>query len=267
MKKLFISADIEGISSTTKWTDTIPAERDYPRHAQQMTQEVLTACRAAIEMGFEDILVRDGHGPATNIDIFQFPEQVRFVRGWEGHPYEMVQGIDEGVDAAAFIGYHSEAGSDGSPMSHTMTLKTNGVFINDIPASEFMISSWAAAYAGVPTVYLAGDRKLCETSKSRMPWLVTTAVKEGHGDSTLSVSPKKAVAMIEADLKKALAADDYRACMPKLPESFDVKVRYRDHVQARKYSYFPGMTQLDEHTVMFHEEDYFEVLRKMIFVL
>ena len=268
MKKLFISADIEGISSTTKWTDTIPAERDYPKHAEQMSEEVLAACEAALEMGFEDILVNDAHGPGTNIDIFRFPKQVRFVRGWEGHPMEMVQGIDhDPFDAAAFIGYHSESGSMGNPMSHTLTLKNNGVTINGLPGSEFLIYSWAAASVGVPTVYPSGDRALCEWSKQQMPHLTTTAVKEGFGGSTLSVSPKNAVSMIHQDMKTALGRENFSECLVSLPDQFDVEVRYRDHTDARRLSYFPRVTQKDNLTLCFSSRDYFEVLRTLLFIL
>ena len=38
-----------------------------------------------------------------------------------------------------FIGYHSEAGSTGNPLSHTMSGKTQHVIINGTYASEFYI--------------------------------------------------------------------------------------------------------------------------------
>ena len=65
------------------------------------------------------ILVRDAHDTGTNLDARALPACAELIRGWSGHPYCMVEGIDSSFDAALFIGYHSAAGRDGNPLSHT----------------------------------------------------------------------------------------------------------------------------------------------------
>lgn len=45
----------------------------YEAACQQMTLEVAAACRAAMELGYE-VVVKDGHGDALNIDITQLPK-------------------------------------------------------------------------------------------------------------------------------------------------------------------------------------------------
>lgn len=47
-----------------------------------MTLEVSAACEAAIEMGF-DVVVKDGHGNARNIDMWGLPKGVSLIRGLE----------------------------------------------------------------------------------------------------------------------------------------------------------------------------------------
>ena len=81
----------------------------------------------------------------------------------------MVEGIDSSFDAALFLGYHSECGCPGNPLSHTVSGRPQHLTINGEKISEFWLYSRAAAREGVPTVYLNGDRALCESSKARDP--------------------------------------------------------------------------------------------------
>ena len=124
--KIFISADIEGVATTTLWPETEKGSEDYRLHAQQMTMEVIAACEAASEAGASEIVVRDAHEDGNNLDIWKLPENVTLIRGWSGHPYSMVYGIDPSFDAAIFIGYHSAASSEGNPLSHTESLNQIG---------------------------------------------------------------------------------------------------------------------------------------------
>lgn len=98
--KIFISADIEGVATTTLWPETEKGSEDYRLHAQQMTMEVIAACEAASEAGASEIVVRDAHEDGNNLDIWKLPENVTLIRGWSGHPYSMVYGIDPSFDAA-----------------------------------------------------------------------------------------------------------------------------------------------------------------------
>lgn len=143
--KIFISADIEGVATTTLWPETEKGSEDYRLHAQQMTMEVIAACEAASEAGASEIVVRDAHEDGNNLDIWKLPENVTLLRGWSGHPYSMVYGIDPSFDAAIFIGYHSAASSEGNPLSHTESLNPLSVKLNGALASEFLLYSYATA--------------------------------------------------------------------------------------------------------------------------
>ena len=43
------------------------------------------------------VVVRDGHGDASNIDPLRMPDYVTLIRGKSGHPYNMMYGIDENL--------------------------------------------------------------------------------------------------------------------------------------------------------------------------
>ena len=264
--KVFISADIEGIAATTRWEELDVAGSAYAACAKRMTEEVVAACEGAIAAGATEIWVKDAHSRGTNIDVSMLPEEVTIVRGWDGHPYMMVQGIDSSFDAAMFIGYHSEAGSPGNPLCHTMSTDPQHVFINGKPCSEFMIYSFCAAYEHVPTVFLSGDRALCEQGKALYPWLITAAVKEGRGRSTVAMAPKRSCRVIREGVQEALSKDlsGYKF---ELPKHFVAEIEYKDHNNAAALAYFPGVERVDAHTLRFEENDWFETARKLKFLL
>lgn len=51
MKKLFISADLEGVSGVSSWEETRYGGPGYDAACRQLTREVAAACRAAQELG------------------------------------------------------------------------------------------------------------------------------------------------------------------------------------------------------------------------
>jgi len=264
--KVFISADMEGITGTTNWEECDQKSPFYARFAEQMTKEVVAACEGAIAAGATEIVVKDAHNSATNIDITQLPTNVKLIKGWSGHPYSMVDGIDASFDAVLFIGYHSAAGIPGNPLSHTMTGNPWQIKINGEYASEFMIYSYAATREGVPTVFLSGDASLCQSAIQQHPQIVTVPVKEGFGGTTINFAPSQTLTQIREKTELALKGD-LKSCKIDLPRHFDVEVTYKEHVFATRKSFYPGAEKVSAQTIKFSTEDYFEVLRLFAFVL
>jgi D-amino peptidase len=247
--KVFISVDIEGITGVTAWSETELGNNDYIQFAEQMTKETIAACEGAIAMGAKEILIKDAHDSARNIDITKIPKCAKLSRGWTSTPDSMVAGLDETFDAAIFIGYHSGAGYDGSPLAHTMNTDNNYMKVNGELASEFVINSYLAANYGVPVVFLSGDKMLCETAKKFNKNIETVAVKEGVGGATISMNPELSCELIREGVKNALK--HISACKIDIPEKFEVEVNYKEHNRAKRASYFPGVTQTGPHTVTY----------------
>ena len=265
--KVFISADIEGVTTTTVWDDTDPAHASYPLHAKQMTDEVLACIQGAKDAGAKEIVVKDAHGiVGSNIDPTRMPSGVTLLRNWAGHPYSMAEGIDGSFDAALFIGYHSPAGRAGNPMSHTMSGNLVYIKLNDVLASEFMLYSYACALEGVPTVFLSGDKTLCDDSKDLHPKLVTCAVKDGIGSMTVSYSTEDTLAKIKELAKEALS-QNIEDALVKLPSHFSLEICYKEHMRAEEASWFPGVERKSDNTVTFESDDYFDILRTVKWIV
>ncbi|GAB6106829.1 M55 family metallopeptidase [Fusibacter bizertensis] len=194
--KVFISADMEGVTGTTLWDECNQAHPTYTQFAIQMTDEVLAACEGAIAAGATEIVIKDAHNTGTNLDLSRLPECASVIRNWSGHPYSMVDGIDATFDAVMFVGYHSSAGSNDNPLAHTMTGNAKSIKLNGDFASEFLLYSYAAALEGVPTVFVSGDDGLCQQAHQIHPCLKSVAVKKGNGGSTINISSKKAIKLI-----------------------------------------------------------------------
>ena len=128
-KKVFISADIEGVNNVLTWDETELDKPEYPRYRKLMTQEVKAACEAAHNLGYE-VFVKDAHDSARNLLVEDLPEYVTLHRGWQGCPASMMAGLDESFSAVIYIGYHSAANTNGNPLSHTMTTRVNHIKIN-----------------------------------------------------------------------------------------------------------------------------------------
>lgn len=264
--KIYISADIEGVTGCTHWDETEVGGHGYEYYARQMTLEVAAACKGANKAGAKEIFVKDAHSSGRNIDHGLLPRNTKLIRAWSGGIYSMVQELDESFDAVLFIGYHSAASKDTNPLAHTMTTSLDYLKINGKIASEFLIHSYIAAYLKVPVVFLSGDKGLCDQVKRINENISTVAVKEGIGNSTINIHPDLALDLIEKEVEAALRKD-LTKCLIELPQEFLIEIRYKNHKDAYKSSTFPGASRLDEHRVKFSSKDYIEVLRMMNFLV
>ena len=191
---------------------------------------------------------------------------MRLLRGWTQGPESMMSGIDETFDAVIFIGYHSGAGYNGNPLSHTMHVdKAIYIKINGELVSEFTINAYIAAHYGVPVVFLSGDEMLCEQSKDLIPEIETVGVKKGIGDATLNMNPKYACESIKTGVKKGFEKTE--ACrLDNLKES-TLEIRFREHKDAYKAKYYPGASVVDDYSVKYKVKDIKELVTTMMFIL
>jgi D-amino peptidase len=263
--KVYISVDIEGITGVTDWSETELGNSDYEQFALQMTKETVAACEGAIAMGADEIFVKDAHDSARNIDITKLPRCVKLSRGWTNSPESMMAGIDETFDAAICIGYHAGAGYDGSPLSHTMRTNNNYMMVNGEMASEFVLNSYAAANYGVPVVFVSGDKMLCETAKQFNNGIETVAVKEGVGGATISINPDYACELIREGVKNSLK--HIEKCKINIPEKFQVEISYKEHMDAKRASYYPGVTKISSRVVQYTAKDINEFMTTRMFIL
>jgi D-amino peptidase len=267
--KIYISSDLEGTTGIVDWEETNIDQQSNRYFSEQMTREVAAACEGAIEGGACEVIVKDAHDSARNINPAKLPDKTKLIRGWMRNPLSMMGGIDETFDGVAFTGYHSAAGTNGNPLAHTMNRNNMYVKINGEYASEFLINSYIAAYYKVPVLFLSGDKLLCESATKLTKNIRTVAVSEGVGNASISINPFEAVEKIKTELQEAVlaASIDKQKFMIELPESFKVEVCFKEHFQAYKGGFYPKAKHVGHNIVQFEAQDYMDVLRFFHFVL
>lgn len=264
MKKYLISADIEGISGIFKWSQTERNDDGYAYYQERMNKEVNAVCEALLEAGDVEITVVDGHGDGLNIAIEQLPLGVTLLKGFNYHPQGMLFGIDETFDGVFFIGYHSKATANGHPLAHTLSTDLLSISINDKFVSEADINLYTAAYFTVPVLFLSGDLALTQEINEAYPWIETVSTHEGIGNAVKHVHPDIIINEMKEAAKKAMNSSTPKPY--KLPDNFVVDLTYKNHTNAYKYSFYPGMKQISGHTLRFETKDYYEVLRMLTLV-
>ncbi len=265
--KVFLSADMEGTCGIVSWPETErSAPMDYSAMQKQMTREVAAACRGALAAGAEEVLVKDAHDSARNIDPAGLPRGIRMNRAWSGDLLSMMSGLDqEPFGAVFFTGYHAWAGSPGNPLSHTMNGRNNRVSLNGVWCSEFLINAYTAGYFGVPVALVTGDDALCGFARELIPAITTVPVNFGRGGGTTSLHPDEAVERIEEAAKQAVARAEQ--CAVPMPEHFHMEIEFIKHHMAYSKSFYPGATLKDDKFVCFDTDDWYEMLRFCHFVL
>lgn len=266
--KIFISADIEGCTGLSFTAETHKTEAVYQRYADQMTTEVVAVCEAAHAAGATAIVVKDGHGDASNINPLSMPEYVTLIRGKSGHPYNMMFGLDETFDGVFFLGYHAAAGNPEFAISHTSTGNSQYIRLNGRYMSEFMLNTYTASSLGVPVLFLSGDEAICRDATDLAPHIMTAKTKHGVGGATFcepwSVSKTR---IREAAITAIERVKKSSAPITPLPEEFIYEVTYKDWKKAYQMAFYPGMERVDRFTNRLVSKNWMEIITAHSFVV
>ena len=266
-KKVFMSIDIEGINGIVNWDETEPEYARYAEFKEELQREVNAACNGAIKAGATEILIKDAHDTARNLNITDLPECAKLLRGWEGGIASMMAGLDKSFDCVMYVGYHSPSRSDGNSLSHTMnTSRIHHVKINGEIASEFYINSLYASYLGVPVAFLSGDENLTKLVKKENENIETVASKTGFHNAVVSKNPRVTWKEIEEGAEKALNKCSDKNLV-KLPKEFDIEIEYVKPSIAYSASFFPGCKYVNPNRLLYSSNDYYECAVMFKFVV
>ena len=190
---------------------------------------------------------------------------MRIVRGWSGHPDEMMFGIDAGFAAAIYTGYHSKAGAEGNPLAHTSNLRISRLLLNGEVASEFTFNALCAAGYGVPSVFLAGDAGICAEARAMVPGLATVETLDGRGRAATSISPAWSRRLIREGVAAALSGD-FAQALPATADRYEVVIEFSTPTEAYRAAWYPGARAHGPRAVAFEHRDFSEILRALLFL-
>ena len=205
--KVFISADMEGISGVATISDIEPGKPEYGPARGRMAGDVNAAVAGALAGGAREVVVFDAHAGGENLDPGALHEGARLIRGQPAPA--MIGGVDETFDAVFLVGYHARVGTAGAVMDHTMTGKYYRIVVNGREMGELGLAAACAGSFGVPVVLVTGDDKLAAEAAELLPDTASVVVKEGISRTeALCLHPAKAQELIRAAAEAALGRLD-----------------------------------------------------------
>lgn len=262
--RVFISADIEGVTGVVTWGQAggpASAHYDWAFARRMMTHDVNAAIRGARAAGATDILVKDSHGSSKNLLIDELEPGIELISGVLPHVDGMVTGIDDTFDAAMLVGYHGRAGTQAGVMEHTISGGVHRMWINDLEAGEIGLSAATAGSYGVPLVFVSSDDKGCAEAEALLPDVTTACVKTGYGRYLARLKhPSVTGPLIEQASRKAVESSAQRK--PWCPaEPVTVKIEFNSTDLADAASLLNGWSRLDGYTIEHTGEDWRSVHR------
>ena len=268
--RIHIISDMEGVAGIVK-TDQINATKPMFEEGRRLyTEEMNAAIRGAKAGGATEIVVMDCHGAGEGYSFNSLiPEDLEpeceFVvqDEWTGY----TDFLEQGCDAALFVGMHARAGTADGVLNHTVSgvdwqnLWFNGTLVGETGINAALCGTW-----GCPVLLVTGDRAVCREGRELLgDGLTTVEVKEGLGaQAGRMLSPKRARELIEDGAKRALA--DLKAVSPYYPgKPCEIKVEYKGTTPPRRLRFQPGVDRLDDRTIVSHAEDWWTAWKQFFF--
>src|SRR3954454_11066022 len=201
---------MEGVAGITNWDQVTGGKSLYEEGRKLYTAEINAAVRGARTAGATEIVVMDCHGAGEEWTFNSLiPDKLD--RGCEyvvqNDWTEYTELLEQGCDAALFVGMHAKAGTLDGVLSHTVSgqawreLKFNGVSVGETGINAALCGQWDC-----PVVLVTGDEAVCREGTELLgSGLTTVAVKKGLGSYSARQFPAlKARELIEDGAKKAL---------------------------------------------------------------
>jgi D-amino peptidase len=268
--RVHIISDIEGCAGIVKWSQTGGDSPLYQEGRRLYTEEINAAVRGAKSAGATEIVVMDCHGAGGDYTFNSLlPELLdpdcEFVVQNEWTEY--TEFLEEGCDAALFVGMHAMAGTPDGVMSHTVSgqawqsLKFNGTLVGETGINAALCGQW-----NCPVLLVTGDRATCREATTLLGGGVTTVeVKVGIGRfSARSLPALKARALIEDAAKRALA--DLKAVPPYDPgKPCEIEIAFTSPDRVVEYRNRRNVDQIGPLTLLARGDDWWDAWSSFYF--
>jgi len=266
-RKIYISADMEGVAGAVTGEQLGPGGFEYQRFREFFTDEVLAAIAGARRAGATEILVSDSHGNGQNLLIERLPDDVRVIRSWP-RPLMMMQGIDASFDGAIFIGYHASTTNMRGVRAHTMSsANLTAVRLNGVEMNEAGINAAIAGHFRVPVIMVSGDDAAVAETRSLLGDVEGAIVKNAISfHSTDTLTPIATQRMIDTKVEAAVQRiAEFKPYEPEPP--FTLEVSLKNYRPAELLAYLPMVERVDAHTIRYVGKDMLEIAKFLEFML
>jgi D-amino peptidase len=248
--RVHVISDIEGVSGVVKSEQGDGGEPLFEEARRLYTEEINAAIRGAFAGGATEVVVMDCHGAGKGWTFNSLlPELLDPRCEWvvQNEWTEYTGFLEEGCDAALFVGMHARAGVADGVINHTISgSEIYELRFNGTPVGETGINAALCGMFDCPVLLVTGDDAVCREARELLgDGLTTVAVKQGLGRfSARNIAPQRAREMIENGAKRALA--DVRAVAPYDPGrpcTIEVQLMGSNHTEPYRHRH--GVEILD----------------------
>ena len=264
--KVYISADMEGVTGVVSGDQLSPAGFEYGRFREFMTAEVLAAIQGARAAGATEIVVSDSHGNGENLLIERLPADVTVIRSWP-RPLMMMQGIDSTFDAVLFIGYHSATTNMQGVRAHTISsARLTALELNGRPMAESGINAAIAGHFGVPIVMISGDDAAVGEARALLGDVEGAVVKRAISfHSAATMTPEAGQTLIREKAKAALLRRaTFKPYVLNAPIRLDIT--FKSYRPPELLAYLPIVERITAHAIRFTGRTMLEISKFIEFV-
>jgi D-amino peptidase len=266
-RKLYISADMEGVVGAVTGDQLGPSGFEYGRFREFMTREVLAVIRGARAEGVTEFVISDSHGNGENLLLELLPEDVTVVRSWP-RPLGMMEGIDSTFAAAVFVGYHAGTTNPRGVRAHSFSsARLADVRLNGQSVPEGGFNAAIAGHFGVPVILVTGDDAAVEEVRHVVGDIEGAVVKWAisfHAARTLT--PEASYRLIEEKTRAALRRlASFQPVRLTTPVTLDV--RFKNYRPSEMLAWLPIVERTDAHSVRYVGRDILDVSRFFRFMM
>jgi D-amino peptidase len=259
--RVFISADMEGVTGLVAASELLPDGPDYPRFRALMTADVNATIDGLVAGGAASVLVCDAHNNSRNILIEDLHPAARLIRGGT-KPLGMMEGIAASFAAACFVGYHAMFGTHRAIADHTWDpYAVQAVTINGRLVGEIGLNAALAGWFGVPVALVTGDDATARETADLLPWAERVIVKEAKGRFAADcLLPAASHALIRAGATNALAhlgrMEPWR-----IEGATEIDIAFFTAGQAERAAWIPGADPTAPRIVACRGADFWQAYR------
>jgi D-amino peptidase len=268
--RVHVISDMEGVAGIVRWEQVGGGQPMYEEGRRLYTEEINAAVRGARAAGATEIVVMDCHGAGKGWDFNSLvpdllDEYCDYVV--QSQWTEYTEFLEQGCDAALFVGMHSRAGTPGGVMSHTVSGRDWWhLAFNGQPAGETAINAALCGTWGCPVLLVTGDAATCaEAAELLGAGLTTVAVKQGIGaHSARNIAPRRARELIEAGAKDALR--DLGAVAPYDPgRPCEIVVDFNAAAGLERFRHKAGVEIAGPRRIVSRADDWWSAWRQFFF--
>ncbi len=264
--RIFIISDMEGIAGITTWPQVEGGTPLFLEARSLYTEEINACVRGAFDSGATEVVVMDCHGAGNGWNFnslipTELDSRCEFVVQHEWTEYTGV--LEDGCDAALFIGQHAKAGTLDGGMNHTVSstqwrsVKFNGIEVGEVGINAALCGTW-----NCPVLLVTGDEAVCREARELLgDGLTTVAVKQSLGRfSARHKSPEVARRLIYEGTVKALSdLTAVKPWSPGTPCEIEVDLATSDH--SEQFAHRPGVEVRDGRTLISRGDDWWSAWR------